>query len=220
MGWPQSLPPSLEVCPVLLPGRWTRMKEPPFTEIAPLVRSLGESIRPQLDKPFALFGHSTGALIAFELARWLRKHSGCQPAHLFVSGCGAPHIPGRCEPLHVLPEAEFVERLRSFEGIPEAALAEPELRGIILPILRADLQLTETYVYEHDLPLACPITACGGSHDPMVDHSSLEAWQEHTSGKFTLRLFPSGHMFLRTHGGQMLDIIRDDLLRISGSQLK
>jgi surfactin synthase thioesterase subunit len=211
-GWAEGLPSSIEVCPVLLPGRWTRLKEPLFTDIVPLVRALGESLLPLLDKPFALFGHSTGALICFELTRWLRKRCDLQPAHLFPSGCGAPHLPARLEPIHRLRDQEFVEKLLSFQGIPEAVLAEPELRELILPILRADFQLSETYVYEDDRPLACPITAFGGSRDPIVDQSSFEAWREHTSGRFKLRFFPGDHMFLRTDGHSVLEAIGENLL--------
>jgi len=210
-GWQEGLPSSVEVCPVLLPGRWTRLREPLFTDIVPLVQALGESLQPLVDKPFALFGHSTGALICFELTRWLRKECDVQPTHLFACACGAPHLPGRTEPIHSLSEAEFVEKLRSFQGIPEGVLDEPELREMILRILRADFHLTETYVYQHDRPLACPITAFGGLHDPFVSRSSLEAWWEQTSGRFNFRIFPGGHMFLKTHGRSVLDAIGDEL---------
>lgn len=210
-GWAESLPSSIEVCPILLPGRWTRVKEPLLTDIVPLVRALGDSLLPLLDKPFALFGHSTGALICFELTRWLRKQRDLQPARLFASGCGAPHLPGRTEPIHSLSEPEFVEKLRSFQGIPEGVLDELELREMVLRILRADFHLTETYVYRNDQPLACPITVFGGLHDPFVSRSSLQAWREQTSGRFKLRIFPGGHMFLRTDSHSVLEAIRENL---------
>lgn len=217
-GWPEGLPSSIEVCPVLLPGRWTRLREPLFTDIVPLVRALGESLLPLLDKPFALFGHSTGALICFELTRWLRTERHVQPTHLFACACGAPHLPGRTEPIHSLSEPEFVEKLRTFQGIPGGVLDEPELREIVLRILRADFHLTETYVCRDERPLACPITAFGGSHDPFVNRASLKAWREQTSGRFKSRIFPGSHMFLKAHARSVLNAIGNELRNAPGVQ--
>ncbi len=220
MRWPENLPALIEVCPVLLPGRWTRMKEPPFTEITALVWALGESLTPHLDKPFALFGHSTGALIAFELARWLRKHSAREPVHLFSSGCEAPHLVRRSQLFHALADEEFLQEVRRFQGISEDVLAEPELLELILPILRADFQLTSTYVYKDDRPLTCPVTAFAGADDQVVTRAEVEGWREHTAGKFTLRIFHGDHMFLKTERGALLEAIAGKLLSDSAFSLR
>jgi medium-chain acyl-[acyl-carrier-protein] hydrolase len=210
-GWENMLPEWLEFCAILLPGRSTRIQEPSYTDIVPLVQSLGESLQGMLDKPFALFGYSTGALICFELARWLRTMFDIQPIHLFVSACGAPQLPGRTEPIHSLSEPAFIERLRRFQGISDGLLEEPELREILLRILRADFQLTETYVYRSEKPLACPITAIGGEADPFVTRSSLRAWQAQTATNFNIHTFQGGHMFLRSCSPSLRKFIVEEL---------
>jgi medium-chain acyl-[acyl-carrier-protein] hydrolase len=213
LSWPAALPASVEVCPVLLPGHGSRIAEPLFLSIADLVPPLAEGLLPSLHRPFALFGHSTGALIAFEFARALRAEHGLSPARLCVSACGAPHLPpDRPDPIHHLPEQEFIEKLRAFGGVSEAALAEPELRGLILPILRADFQLSETYSCAPDVPLACPISAFGGAQDPFVRPESLEAWRDQTTSAFSLRLFPGGHMFLHTDRRLLLEVLAGQIL--------
>ncbi len=217
-GWHEGLPSWVEVCPILLPGRWTRLREPLFTDIFPLVRDLGGNLGPMLDKPFALFGHSTGALICFELARWLRKEYYVEPLHFFASACGAPQLPGRTGAIHTLSEPEFIYKMHTFQGIPEGVLEEPELREILLRILRADFHLTETYAYRSESPLACPITAFGGLPDPFVSLPSLEAWKEQTSGKFDAHIFPGGHMFLKAHKPLVLEAIKTELCDAQAEQ--
>ncbi len=145
--WPNSLPATAEVCPVELPGRGTRLKETPFTRLLPLVQALAQALLPHLDKPFAFFGHSMGALISFELTRQLRRLYGLVPLHLFVSAHRAPQLPDPDPPIHTLPEAEFMEELRCLNGTPKEVLEQPELMELMLPILRADFALCETYIY-------------------------------------------------------------------------
>lgn len=116
--WPDHLPAEVEVCPVQLPGRGTRLKEPPFTRLPPLVEALAQALIPLLDKPFAFFGHSLGALISFELARRIRRESGLLPVRLFVSACDAPEIPHRGRAVHDLPKAELLTELRRLNGTP------------------------------------------------------------------------------------------------------
>ena len=120
--WPDGLPADVEICPVQYPGRGTRPMETPFTEISSLVRALAQAMLPLVDKPFAFFGHSLGALVAFELAQELRRQSSLQPARLFVSADRAPQIPRRNRPIHALPEGEFLAELRRLNGIPGKAV--------------------------------------------------------------------------------------------------
>ena len=125
--WPDGLPADVEVCPVQLPGRGTRLMERPFTQLSPLVEALAQALLPLLDKPFAFFGHSLGALVSFELARHLRRQYGVHPVRLFVSACRAPQIPHRDRPIHTLPEAEFLAELRRLNGTPAEVLEHEEL---------------------------------------------------------------------------------------------
>lgn len=214
--WSDNLPCEVEVCPIQLPGRESRLGEPPFTRLVPLVQALAQAIRPHLDKPFAFFGHSMGATISFELARQLRRQNDPCPVHLFVSGSHAPQILDRNPPIHHLPEAKFVEELRRFNGTPEAVLQNAELMVLFLPLLRADLALDETYVYIPDEPLDCPISACGGLKDDVVSHENLAAWCDQTRGAFTLRVFPGDHFFLRSARTLLLQAVSQDLVQLLG----
>jgi surfactin synthase thioesterase subunit len=195
--WPDGLPADVEVCPVQLPGRGTRMRERPFTQLSPLVEALAEALVPLLDKPFAFFGHSLGALVSFELARRIRRQYGVHPVRIFVSGARAPQIPHRGTPIHTLPRKEFLAELRRLNGTPGELLDHEELMEIMLPLLRADFAVYETYVYSSEPPLNCPIAAFGGLQDRGVNNSDLEAWRAQTDVSFSLRMLPGDHFFLK-----------------------
>jgi medium-chain acyl-[acyl-carrier-protein] hydrolase len=209
--WPQGLPTDVEVCPVQLPGRGTRLMERPFSRLSPLVQALTHALYPLLDKPFAFFGHSLGALVSFEVARELRRQYGVHPVRLFVSSGHAPQIPRRGLPIHTLPEREFLEELRRLNGTPTELLAHRELMEIMLPVLRADFALYENYVYAHDSPLNCPILAFGGLQDRKVSHRDLEAWRDQTSVAFSLRMFPGDHFFLNATVSPLLQVLSREL---------
>jgi len=200
--WPDGLPADVEVCPVQFPGRGTRLLETPYTQLSPAVEAVAQALAPLLDKPFAFFGHSLGALVGFELARQLRRQSGVQPVRLFVSADRAPQIPHRGRPIHALPEGEFLDELRRLNGIPQKVLEDVELMQIMLPVLRADFAVYETYAYSTEPPLNCPISTFGGLQDDRVSRSDLEAWRDQTSFSFSLRMFPGDHFFL--HAAQQL----------------
>ncbi len=195
--WSEALPADVEVCPVQLPGRGTRLMERPFTRVSALVEALAPALAPLLDKPFAFFGHSLGALISFELARRIRGQYGMHPVRLFVSAGRAPQIPHRDSPIHSLPEKEFLAELRRLNGTPSELLDHVELMEIMLPLLRADFAMYETYLYSTEPPLNCPISAFGGRIDHRVSNRDLEAWQAQTTCSFSLRIFPGDHFFLR-----------------------
>ena len=193
------------------PGREARLTEPPFTRLATLVEAAAQALLLYLDKPFAFFGHSLGALVSFELARRLGRQFGQSPAILFVSGHPAPQIP-ECEPpIHALPEPEFVKKLRALNGMPEQVLENAELMGLLLPILRADFAVCETYVYEADEPLDCPIVALGGLRDEYVSREDLDAWREQTHAAFSLRMFPGDHFYLNTDRTLLLHTLAREL---------
>ena len=191
--WPKEAPATIEICSVQLPGRETRRQEAPVNRLALLLPQLEAALRPLLDKPFAFFGHSMGAILAFELARRLGPQAA--PRALFLSACPAPGTT-RLAPLHQLPQAEFVAALQErYPMMDQGILQDPELLQLFLPVLRADLALYETYVYAAGVPLSCPIHVFGGLQDHVVRRAHLAAWQPETTGDFTQRMFPGDHFF-------------------------
>ena len=195
--WPQELPETIDVCPVQIPGREQRLREPAHTRTEPLVEALAEAIEPLLDEmPFVFFGHSMGAMLGFELAHQLRSTVGKTPVHLLASARRAPHLPPEEKCYHKLPEDELKERLLEIEGTPREVLEHEELMALMLPLIRADFELNETYRATDRPPLDLPIDTFGGLTDPEVEKEDLEAWAELTRGAFRLRMFPGGHFFL------------------------
>ncbi|HTC92785.1 MAG TPA: alpha/beta fold hydrolase [Terriglobales bacterium] len=211
--WPALLPAEVELFAVNLPGRGRRLLEPPIAELSKLI----ELLAPQLpcdDKPFVLFGHSMGALVSFELARELRRRHRAAPLHLFASGCFPPHVPDP-HPIHTLPGPEFIQEVRDLNGIPKEVQENQELMDLMLPVLKADFTLTETYVHRPEPPLACPITVYGGATDPLSgDRDIMEGWRQHTSGKFSLQMLPGDHFFLQSAQRLLLTLISWELKEI------
>jgi medium-chain acyl-[acyl-carrier-protein] hydrolase len=208
--WPDILPRSFEIWAVNLPGRGKRMIETPFVELPSLVAAMMEDIVPAFDKPFALFGHSMGALICYEVVRSLRKKNGPMPVHLFASGCFAPHLPDP-NPIHHLAHDEFLKELCRLGGMPREVLESQELMELILPSLRADFTATETYIYNDEPPLPVPISVFGGWRDPLTTRESLEAWRIHTTGYFSTRMLPGDHFFLHSVERVLLELIVSEL---------
>ncbi len=213
-GWSDGLPADVEVCPVQLPGRENRVAEPAFDRLEPLVRALAGALAGWDDLPWAVFGHSNGALIAFELARHLRREGRHGPVHLFASGRRSPDSPAEGAVTHHLPDGQFVRELRELGGTPEEVMAHPELMALLLPLLRADVALTETYPFVEEAPLECPITAYGGVDDAKASREQTEAWRRHTSGGFTHRRFPGDHFFILSRRDLVLRTLSQDLLDI------
>jgi medium-chain acyl-[acyl-carrier-protein] hydrolase len=208
--WPQVLPDTIEVCPVQLPGRGSRITEPACTDMDQLLRLAGEALAPYLDKPFALFGHSMGALIGFELAHHLIREYSAQPIHLFVSGRCSPQ--SRNDPLDPkLFDSALPGMLRCYNGTPEEALENPELMELVLPVLRADFVLCKSYIYTPMPPFSFPITAFGGLDDHGVPRRFIEGWREHTTARFALRMLPGDHFFLNTSRLLLLEAISKEL---------
>ncbi len=196
--WSNHLSDTVELCPAELPGHGRRRKETPFTDLNKLVSALIPIITPYLDQPFAFFGHSMGALIAFELTRTLRDEGQPLPTHLFVSGRRAPQFPEDDPPTYNLPDEELIEKLRWLKGTSSSILDNPEMMQLMLPILRADFEVCETYQYREQPPLPCPITAFGGWRDPASRRGGLKGWREHTSADFNKKTFPGNHFFLHS----------------------
>lgn len=210
--WAVTLPHEIEVCPIELPGRGLRMREPTMDQLGELVGAIATALKPYFDKPFAFFGHSMGALLSFELAQLLqRQYPQSQLLHLLVSGCRAPHILRPNPLMHTLSDPELRETLRRLNGTPTEVLENEELMHLLLPTIRTDLRALETYRYSPNTPLTCPITTLGGIQDPEVSLDALEAWREHTVGLFSIRLFPGDHFFVHTQQAQLLQFISHEL---------
>jgi medium-chain acyl-[acyl-carrier-protein] hydrolase len=175
------------------------------------VEALAAALGPVFEPPFAFFGHSMGAIVAFELARQLRREGREGPVRLFVSAARAPHIPDPDPSIHQIPDAQFLEELKRLEGVPREVSDHPELLGLLMPTLRADLALWETYSYYSEAPLPCAISAYGGNEDQKVPLEHLAGWEMHAARGFKLRLFPGKHFFLHNARQQLMDTICEEL---------
>ena len=209
--WAQALPTQLEVLAVQLPGRGARMFEPPYTSLPTLVHDVAIALRPFLNKPFVLFGHSMGAIISFELARYFRARGMQKPLHLFLSGGGAPRHRVREIMRSTLSDEDLIEELRSFNGVSSQILNDTELMRIMLPTIRADFTVCETYAYQPGPPLEIPISAFGGTEDPEVPETQLQLWEEETKENFSMRMFPGGHFYLHSAQALTLQVLLKDL---------
>ncbi len=200
---------------VQYPGHESLYGEPLLRRMTPLVERLLADVGPGLEPPFAFFGHSLGALVAFELARELARRGMAGPTHLFVSACRSPHVPNPFPPFHRLPETQFREVVSRLGAGADGALEDAELWSLFEPILRADFEISETYASPPGPVLDCPVSVFGGRDDPFVERSALEAWRNETRGSFSLRLYPGGHFYhLSTAGAPVMDAIRADLAAV------
>lgn len=212
--WSERLPAEVAIYPIQLPGRETRLLEAPYTQLEPLIQTLAHALRPHFTMPFAFFGHSMGALISFELARYLRAHQAPGPIQLFASGRRAPQVPSVDPPIYHLPDAEFMEELRRYNGTPDGVLENAELMQVVLPALRADFTMLETYVYRPGEPLACAISAFGGLEDRRVGQDAIAAWREQTRNTFRLRMLEGDHFFLHSARELLLQYLAEDLTQL------
>jgi len=195
LSWARGLPCHIEVCGVELPGRATRVTEPLHRHTESLVEQLAYAIRPLLDLPYLLHGHSMGALLAFETARLLQKTDMAQPAGLVVSGMVGPARWPVRPAVHHLDTPQLMAHA-DFLGLPSDIVADEELLALVLPTLRADLELTEAYRYRKGPPLRCPVTVFAGMHDELTPLSALREWSDVTTDGCTMQVFEGGHFFL------------------------
>jgi medium-chain acyl-[acyl-carrier-protein] hydrolase len=203
--WSTEFPSNIEVHIAHYPGRGSRHNETPIRSLVTLIDRLAQAIQPLLDKPYIFFGHSLGGTIAFELTHHLRQNELPQPHALFVSACPAPHLPRPHAPTHVLPDDEFLTSLKKLGGISDEILQNQEMLDLLLPVLRADFELIETYRHTYDKPLDCPIFALGGIEDPRVSHEQLEGWTMHTHAAFESTYFPGDHFFINTARASIIE---------------
>jgi surfactin synthase thioesterase subunit len=214
--WKNFLPPVLDICPIQLPGRENRFREAPFTQIRPIAENLANALEPYLDRPYILYGFSLGALIAFELARQLRRQKTDPPVSLYALARPAPHLPQTRHPLHQLPDDIFVTELaRRYNGMSPLILQDRELMQLLLPALRADFMALETYVYQDEEPLDCPIRAFGGNLDSTATEGELRDWRLHTRRSFELQMLPGDHFFVRSNQQALFSAISAHIPELS-----
>jgi medium-chain acyl-[acyl-carrier-protein] hydrolase len=206
--WARHLPATIEVCPVQLPGREIRIAEPPLTNFSAMVDALAAGLAQWLDeRPFALFGHSMGALLAFALARQRRRAGRSAPLMLIVSGHDAPASPSTFPRCSEMSDADLLRWLRRLGGTPDAAFDVPELVDLVLRTTRADLMICDSFVHTVEPPLACPILAFGGADDPYTSPDGMEAWRRETSAPFSACFLPGSHFFVRSSERDLLAAI-------------
>jgi medium-chain acyl-[acyl-carrier-protein] hydrolase len=206
-GWRDRLSEIATVIAIRLPGRESRLDEPPYERMDALIDALAAI---QLDTSFVFFGHSMGAAIAFELAQRLRDEGKTLPRALYVSAARAPQFRLHHQPGPEPSEEALLEELKRLGGMPREILENQELMRLALPALRADARLYRNYIYKPGEPFDFPIFAYGGSDDPNVRPEHLEAWRKQTTGDFRRREFPGGHFFIQS-APEFLDVLADDV---------
>ncbi|WP_338770047.1 alpha/beta fold hydrolase [Massilia sp. METH4] len=199
----------IELHAALLPGRERRMLEAPVTTMDAMVDGLVPAVAALADRPYFLFGHSMGALVAFELTRTLLARGVTPPQRLFVSAFRAPDLPNPKRDLHALPDHEFIEALREYGGTPDAVLRHRETMEVLLPMLRADFRLHETYRYHAAPALPVPITALAGRADDAVPASQMAGWAKQTEAGFTLHQFDGAHFFIHDSRDAVLNTLAE-----------
>jgi surfactin synthase thioesterase subunit len=204
--WSMRLAPGVRVLPVQLPGRGSRSAERPLRSIAEIAEALALNVAPELRGTYALYGHSLGAIIAFEFAR-VMDALGRPPEHLFVGACRAPDAPLDRPFLHDAPDDALLDYLRGMDGTPDALIADAGLRATVLDAVRADLEAWETYRFVEGGRLASPITAIAGADDRSVSAAEMRGWGRHSDGGFRLATVPGGHFFLRDARDEVLGIV-------------
>lgn len=211
--WGNNLDPRIRACPVQPPGREKRRHEIPFTSAEALARDLAVAIAELVAGPYALFGHSTGAICAFQVVRELRAVGGLLPVHLFVSGRRAPQLPLERVDLAAMTVPELADFLKHLGGTPDEILADQDLLGALQPLLAADFAVNQEYQYSAEPPLAVPITAFAGTEDAGAVGDLMMPWQEQTRAGFALHELAGGHFAIFGRRAEVHARIATDLGR-------
>lgn len=216
-GWAQIIPEHVEVRALQLPGRESRMREARITSALALAQAIADALEPYLDRPFAFFGYSMGALLAFETARALRRRRRPLPTHLFVAAMRAPHVPAVVPPLAHLPQDQLLRALRDYYQPAEEVFEIPELRDLLLPILRDDIALVDGYAYYAEPPLNCAIDVYVGTQDRSTSIEAAGRWRDQTAGPFELTVFRGSHFFLHSALSKLQEELRRRLIAYLGN---
>lgn len=210
-GWQHRLPRHLEVVPLELPARGTRTGERPVTRMGGLVSDVLRQVLPAAGEPYALFGHSLGGTLAFEVARELEQEHGRVPVKLLVSGTRAADADGEPDVDFLLPDDAFLERIRQFGGTPPEVLADDGLMELLLPVIRADFAAAAQWRYRPGPPLSCPITVFGGTRDEQVAADGLAGWGKHTAANCRVHLLPGGHFYVDEMSERLVALVAEEL---------
>jgi surfactin synthase thioesterase subunit len=214
-GWAERMPRGVQLVPLNLPGRGARVGMPPVHEWPRLLDLIVDDVKPYLNRPFALFGHSMGALLGIELAFELRSRYGAEPVWFGASGCAAPSRREYESKWLACSSEELMAELVSLDGTPPEVLDNPELMALLAPVLRADFHLCGTHEYRRRAPLSCPMLVLGGEQDEelMEDEESLTGWKQEIDGPFEIQMLDAGHFFINTHRDEVIDAVKGSLAR-------
>ncbi|MEY9840335.1 thioesterase II family protein [Streptacidiphilus sp. EB103A] len=210
--WSEALAPRVQALAVQYPGRQDRLHHPRLTSVADFADEAFIALEPLMDRPLALFGHSMGAMIAFELGLRMRSRLGMEPSALFVSARRAPSAGKPDGAVHLLPDDQLVTHLHHLSGTDSRILDDESVLRMILPPMRSDYQAIETYLYRPGPPLGCPVVVLVGDDDGTITPSEARSWEAHTTGPFALHVFSGGHFYLAEHQQALADLVTRELL--------
>lgn len=215
--WATLLPEEVELNIIQLPGRENRLRETPINRIESVINELDEVAFPLLDRPFAIFGVSMGALIGFEFARRLRQTYNIEPTHIYAASRRAPQTPDRFTLISQLPNRVFLDTIQSrYHCIPEVIWKDEELMRLFLPLLRADFALLENYTYQAEPPFTCPLTALYGNEDETTNSEDISGWRLHTKADYTQQMFDGGHFFITKQNAGVVSFMVQQGLGLNG----
>lgn len=214
LSWQATINPKIQICGIQMPGRGARLLDSPATSLQHLVKSLAQSLAQEPKHSFAFYGHSFGALLAFELARYLHANDRPMPQLLIVSGCDSPPNRTNGLPLHELEGKDFLEALAQYGGTPPEVLEHPELMELATPAIRLDFSLAANYQYCLGKPLPVPITALCGKMDPFVQSETIGLWQSETLLPLTTHWFEGDHFFINSHKNSVVRCIDNALIDV------
>lgn len=211
--WDKYLDDKIELVPVELAGRGSRMDETPYLDIEEAVEDVLSFIKSKIDpgKKYAIFGHSMGSLIAFEVYYRLHQAGLSVPFHMFFSGRDAPHCPFENNEYYLLPDKDFLQVVMRYGGNTEQMVKTPELLKIFMPILRADFRIVETYKYIPKADkIACKCTVLSGSEDRSVTANDVKEWGIHFEGESNFAVIDGGHFFILDNYMKVVEIINHE----------
>lgn len=211
LDWAPALPPEVALCAVQLPGRGARFREPALSDMSLIVQELARVLGAAVDLPAVYFGHSLGSLVAFEVARAIVRHGGHAPRRLLFAGCHAPGYRSAGGELHLKDDEALIDELRHYAGTPPEVLAHRELMSLVLPTIRADFALAETYRYQPGPPLDIPFAVLFGTDEERESMRQVEGWQDESRHPMRLQWFEGGHFFIQSRREEVLRCVRGEL---------